>query len=235
MHTGILFVLTAVMAYSVAQVHVIPAGFIPLPPLPVKTLKPKVTPKPTTTKALPPSSHLPPSQTAAPTTPKAKCGLNINIPSANCNGGNNAVQQTLNTLKQELDRTRQQHQAQNVAVQSMITKLQTQQSSYITKISDLQNEVRNLVSAFNSLSGSQPISTSASLTVAPPVTGVPPTLFLQAVQNVRSDMNQAVIDFNNKVFNLSSLMQTNQLQELQVSHYNITGKQYLHTANYLLW
>lgn len=251
MHSGVLFVLTAVMAYSAAQVQVIPAaqvqvipaGFIPLPPLPVKIVKPKVTPKSTsapitkkqtTTKApfkptltslppssrLPQSSHLPPSHTAVPTTPNANCGININIPSANCNGGNTVVQQTLNTLKQELDRTRQQHQAQNAAVQTMITKLQTQQSGYITKISDLQNEVHNLVSAFNSLSGSRPISTSASLTTgAPPVTGVPSTFFLQALQNVRSDLNQAVTDFNNKVFNLSSLMQTNQQQEIQVSHY----------------
>lgn len=246
MHSGVLFILSIFIIYVTAQ-NRIPAGFIPLPPLPVQTaiaqqastskVTPKptlapVTKKPTTKKAqfkptttkpslppssgLPPSSRLPPSSTIQVATKKPACGMNINVPSANCNGANSAVQQTLNTLKQELDKTRQQHQAQNVAVQSMITKLQSQQSGYLTKISDLQNEVQNLVKAFNALSSSRPISTPASVTVRPTVTGVSNTFIQQAVQNVRNDMNQAVSDINNKVFNLSTVMLNNQQQESKV-------------------
>ncbi|XP_045216183.2 early endosome antigen 1-like [Mercenaria mercenaria] len=241
MHSGILLFLTAVIAYVTAQN--VPAGFIPLPPLPVQTAKPKVTPKPTqapitkkpiATKApfkpttmkptLAPttqqasSAHQATSRQASIATPKPKpsCGLNINLPNTNCKGGNSAVQQTLHTLKQELDRTRQQHQTQNAAVQAMITKLQTQQFGYVNKISDLQNEVRNLVTAFNSKCGSKPISTLAPPTAAPPATGGSSPLLQQAVQNVRQDLNQAVSDFNNKVFNLSSLMISDQQQEMKV-------------------
>lgn len=177
-----------------------------------------ITKKPITTKApfrftttvptLQPSSQKPVAQ-------NTNCGLNINVPKANCQGGNSAVQQSLDTLKKELDRTRQQQQSQNAAVQSLITKLQTQQSSYINKISDLQNEVRNLVLAFNS---KQPISTAApaAVTSAPQIPGVSSSLLQQAVQNVRTDMNSAVRDFNNKVFNLSSLMIADQQQEMKI-------------------
>lgn len=219
---------------SFTSAAIIPTGFIPLPPLPVSNKK--TTPIPTTKKPIitiatfPPTTPTPtttpstlPSSVAAPTSglppsQSSNCGLNVNIPGANCNGGssNSVVQQALVTLQQQLDKTRQQHQAQNTALQAMISQLQTRQIAYINKISDLQNEVANLVQAYNSLS--RPASTPKPLSTSAPLTpGVSNSALQQALQAVRNDINRAVGDFNNRIFNLSAIMYSNEQQELQVT------------------
>lgn len=242
MRSIILITLTVLLPIVIASN--VPSGFIPLPPLPVKTNQPVITqkpkptkkptmapkPKPTTKPTMPstttlkqtlaPSSRLPPSSTILLPTSKPNCGLNIKLPNTNCNsGGNSAVQQTLSTLKQQLDKTRQQNQAQNTALQSMVTQLQTQQAGYLTKIADLQNEVRNLVTAFNSLSGQGPISTPpTTVTSSGSSSSNNNNPFLQqAVQNVRQDLSTAVSTFNQEIFNLSSQLQSSTQQELKVS------------------
>ena len=237
-------VILALFGCYVAVVDsVIPSGFQPITPLPgqiifgqpTQTQKPKPTqfkptkpPKPTkkpiTTKppATPPSTSAPTRPSTPVPTPSPKnCQYNINVPQANCNGGNNAVQQTLNALKVQLDQTRQRSQAQNAALQAMISKLQGQQTGYLSRISDLQNEVRNLIYAFNALSNNQGVSSTVGPST-PPTTqtnspnSIPNAALLQAIQNVRHDMGQTVNDFNNKLLNLTLQVQSNQLQDAKV-------------------
>ena len=198
-------------------------------------------PTPTTTASTLPSSTRPsstlPSSVFVPTSQpqpsgSANCGLNVNVPGVQCNNAgstNNAVQQALTILQQELDKTRQQHQAQNTAVQSMISQLQNRQSSYINKISDLQNEVGNLVKAFNTVcQGRRPSSTTAlpfvpSVT-SPTSTGVSNAALQKAVQDVKNDVRTAVQNFNNRVFNLSAIIVSSEQQDIKVSY---TSRQYM--------
>lgn len=223
---------------SVSAAANVPTGFIPLPPLPKATSKPQPVPTtkkptvtnppfiPTTAKPKPPPSSRLPSSIAVPTSlpqpsQSSNCGLNVNVPGVQCNTGsstNSLVQQALTTLQQELDKTRQQHQAQNSAVQSIISQLQTRQVAYISKISDLQNEVANLVTAFNTVCQRRPASTIAPVfsTVTPSLNGPSNALLQKAVQDVKNDVSSAVQNFNNRVFNLSAIMHANEQQELKV-------------------
>ncbi|XP_052791831.1 uncharacterized protein LOC128225978 [Mya arenaria] len=260
-----LLVLFAVVV-AISSAGNVPAGFIPLPPLPVRTppptkqppkqtfataskkpfttkapYKPPTTqkPAPTTKKTLPTTQKplpttqkpIPTTQTPAPVnTAPSNCGLNVNVPKANCINGNVNVQQALDALRQQLSATRQQHQAQNSAVQNMVSNLQSRQSGYLTKISDLQSEVQNLVSAFNNICTRRPSSTTppATVTMAPTTntptsSGVSQLAFLQAIQAVRSDMGRAVLDFNNRVFNVNTAIQNHEQQEMTV-HQGIESK-----------
>ena len=169
----------------------------------VKTNKPVVTKAPLTQ---------PSTRTSA-----QNCQFSFNVPNSNCQGGNSAVQQTLTSLRQQLAQTKQQHQAQTAAVQAQLSQLQSQQSSYVTKIADLQNEVQNLVAAFNSLNSGRGLSTSAPVIVPTPTASSANTFAMQqAVQNVQSNLRDAVKDFDTKIFNLSLILNDNQIQESKV-------------------
>ena len=150
------------------------------------------------------------------------CQFSFNVPNSNCKGGNTAVQQALTAIKQQLDTTRKQHQAQNAAVQSMISQLKSQQASYVNKIADLQNEVQNLVAAFNSL-GSRTSGSSPAPVIFPTPTSTTGSVFAvqQAVKNVQTNLRDAVRDFDTKIFNLSLVLNDNQVQESKVDSLNI--------------
>lgn len=244
MNTWTLIVCSVVLTVSSASV--VPSNFIPIPPLPVggnpptlppptklptqtpvtkKTSTTKPTNPPTTPKPTFPSSTLP-SSVAVPSQ-STNCGLSVNVPGVQCNSAgtaNTVVQQALASLQQQLTSARQQNQAQGTTVQSMITQLQTRQVAYINKISDLQNEVANLVKAFNTVCRRGPQSstyaptTAASVTVAAP-TGVPSGVLQKAVQDVKDDLSKATQDFNNRVFNLSAIIHTNEQQEMLVKYF----------------
>ena len=164
----------------------------------------------------PPVTNPPLSQISTRTTTK-NCQFSFNVPNSNCQGGNSAVQQTLTSLRQQLATARQQHQAQNAALQSVISTLQSQQSGYITKIADLQNEVKSLVAAFNSL-----VSGQSSTTYAPVISTVSsigsgnPSNLKQEIKNVQTILQNAMNDFESKIFNLSSILNQNQIQESKV-------------------
>lgn len=248
MNTWTLIVCSVVLTVSSASV--VPSNFIPIPPLPVggnpPTLPPPtklptqtpVTKKPSTTKPTaakptnPPTTQKPtfpsstlPSSVAVPSQ-STNCGLSVNVPGVQCNSAgtaNTVVQQALASLQQQLTSARQQNQAQGTTVQSMITQLQTRQVAYINKISDLQNEVANLVKAFNTVCRRGPQSTyapttTASVTVATPA-GVPSGVLQKAVQDVKDDLSKATQDFNNRVFNLSAIIHTNEQQEMLVKYF----------------
>ena len=96
----------------------------------------------------------------------------------------------------------------------MITQLKSQQSSYVTKIADLQNEVQNLVAAFNS----RPFASTSKPGIGPVPTSSTGNLIgiQQSVQNVQTSLRDAVRDFDTKVFNLSIVLNGNQVQESKV-------------------
>ena len=164
----------------------------------------------------PPVTNPPLTQISTRTTTK-NCQFSFNVPNSNCQGGNSAVQQTLASLRQQLATARQQHQAQNAALQSVISTLQSQQSGYVTKIADLQNEVQSLVAAFNSLVSGQSSTTSApAISTGPSVTIGNPSTFKQDIKNIQAILQNAMNDFESKIFNLSSVLNQNQIQESKV-------------------
>lgn len=185
--------------------------------VPPKTTAAPITKKPTTVKTNKPVVTKAPLTQPSTRTSAQNCQFSFNVPNSNCKGGNSAVQQTLTSLRQQLAQTKQQHQAQTAAVQAQLSQLQSQQSSYVTKIADLQNEVQNLVAAFNSLNSGQGLSTSAPVIVPTPTASSANTFAMQqAVQNVQSNLRDAVKDFDTKIFNLSLILNDNQIQESKV-------------------
>ena len=166
----------------------------------------------------PAATKAPLSQISTRTTTR-NCRISFNVPNSNCQGGNSAVQQTLSSLRQQLNKARQQHQAQNAALQSTISQLQSQQSGYVKKIADLQTEVQNLVAAFNSLSSGQHSSTTAPVILPGSTTSSGnPSALKQDIKNIQTILQNAMNDFEAKIFNLSMVLNQNQIQESKVIH-----------------
>ncbi|KAK3583527.1 hypothetical protein CHS0354_026110 [Potamilus streckersoni] len=216
MNSRVLIVIFALSLLDMVAPDRIPEGFVPIPPLP-EMQKTKPTPKQSADKMTlsttqNPAIPIEPSTTApgaAKPSSSSGCQYSFNVPNGGCSGNSPALQQMLDKVKQDLDSTKAQSMAQTSSLQLTIAQLQAHQHGYLLQISDLQNEVKNLVAAFNAVSGPNPSSSPIPTTSG----GSDNAAFQQALQIVKDDLNRVVIDANNKLFNLSLNIQARTIEE----------------------
>ncbi|KAL3866666.1 hypothetical protein ACJMK2_043948 [Sinanodonta woodiana] len=217
MNSRILIVLFTLSLLDMVAPDRIPEGFVPIPPLP-ETQKTKHTPAQTadqvtlSTTQKPATTNEPSTTASGSSKPSSSsgCQYSFNVPNGGCSGNSPALQQMLDKVKQDLDSTKTQNMAQTSSMQLTIAQLQAQQHGYLLQISDLQNEVKNLVDAFNAVSGANPSSSPVPTTASG---GSDNAAFQQALQIVKDDLNRVVIDTNNKLFNLSLNIQARTIEE----------------------
>lgn len=182
------------------------AQFIPIKPLPTKqklqtttttTQKPKVT----TTKPPQPGPNSGGTPTSAPNS-GSSCTYQFHVadPNGLCAGTSSALDKKVDQVKQDLDKTKFQYVSQNSMIQNTLARIQSDAAGYMSKLTDLNNEIQKL----KQIASSAPTGTGNSAALN------------QMLHDTRDLLTKAISDINNKIFNITLQMQKSAVEETKI-------------------
>lgn len=176
------------------------AQFIPIKPLPTKlkiqttttTQKPKVT----TTKAPQPNPN------SGGTSNSGSCTYQFHVadPNGLCAGTSSALDKKVDQVKQDLDKTKFQYVSQNSMIQNTLARIQSDAAGYMSKLTDLNNEIQKL----KQIASSAPTGTGNSAALN------------QMLHDTKDLLTKAISDINNKIFNITMQMQKSAVEETKI-------------------
>lgn len=176
------------------------AQFIPIKPLPTKlkiqttttTQKPKVT----TTKAPQPNPN-----SGGPSN-GGSCTYQFHVadPNGLCAGTSSALDKKVDQVKQDLDKTKFQYVSQNSMIQNTLARIQSDAAGYMSKLTDLNNEIQKL----KQIASSAPTGTGNSAALN------------QMLHDTKDLLTKAISDINNKIFNITMQMQKSAVEETKI-------------------
>lgn len=176
------------------------AQFIPIKPLPTKlkiqttttTQKPKVT----TTKAPQPNPN-----SGGPSN-SGSCTYQFQVadPNGLCAGTSSALDKKVDQVKQDLDKTKFQYVSQNSMIQNTLARIQSDAAGYMSKLTDLNNEIQKL----KQIASSAPTGTGNSAALN------------QMLHDTKDLLTKAISDINNKIFNITMQMQKSAVEETKI-------------------
>lgn len=128
------------------------------------------------------------------------CKYEFTVPDAKgaCSATSTALEQKIDNVKQDLDRTRLQYVSQNSIVQGTLAQLQTDTKMYVSKVNDLNGELQKIKGQ-----GVNPGQTSGTVN--------------QLIHDTKDLLTKAVGDINGRIFNLSLEFQRNAIEESKVN------------------
>lgn len=176
------------------------AQFIPIKPLPTKlkiqttttTQKPKVT----TTKAPQPN----PNSGGSSNSGSCTYQFHVADPNGLCAGTSSALDKKVDQVKQDLDKTKFQYVSQNSMIQNTLARIQSDAAGYMSKLTDLNNEIQKL----KQIASSAPTGTGNSATLN------------QMLRDTKDLLTKAISDINNKIFNITMQMQKSAVEETKI-------------------
>lgn len=176
------------------------AQFIPIKPLPTKlkiqttttTQKPKVT----TTKAPQPNPN------SGGTSNSGSCTYQFHVadPNGLCAGTSSALDKKVDQVKQDLDKTKFQYVSQNSMIQNTLARIQSDAAGYMSKLTDLNNEIQKL----KQIASSAPTGTGNSAALN------------QMLHDTKDLLTKAISDIDNKIFNITMQMQKSAVEETKI-------------------
>lgn len=178
------------------------AQFIPIKPLPTK-----LSLKTTTQKAKVTTHKLPqPNPNTGNTQNAGGCTYQFHVadPNGACAGTSSALDKKVELVKQDLDKTKFQYVSQNSMIQSTLARIQSDAASYMTKLTDLNNEIQKLkqMAATAASGGGGSSGNSAALN--------------QMLHDTRDLLTKAISDINNQIFNITIQMQKSAFEETKI-------------------
>lgn len=176
------------------------AQFIPIKPLPTKlkiqttttTQKPKVT----TTKAPQPN----PNSGGSSNSGSCTYQFHVADPNGLCAGTSSALDKKVDQVKQDLDKTKFQYVSQNSMIQNTLARIQSDAAGYMSKLTDLNNEIQKL----KQIASSAPTGTGNSAALN------------QMLHDTKDLLTKAISDINNKIFNITMQMQKSAVEETKI-------------------
>lgn len=176
------------------------AQFIPIKPLPTKlkiqttttTQKPKVT----TTKAPQPN----PNSGGLSNSGSCTYQFHVADPNGLCAGTSSALDKKVDQVKQDLDKTKFQYVSQNSMIQNTLARIQSDAAGYMSKLTDLNNEIQKL----KQIASSAPTGTGNSAALN------------QMLHDTKDLLTKAISDINNKIFNITMQMQKSAVEETKI-------------------
>ncbi|XP_063433114.1 uncharacterized protein LOC134715115 [Mytilus trossulus] len=128
------------------------------------------------------------------------CKYEFTVPDAKgaCSATSTALEQKIDNVKQDLDRTRLQYVSQNSIVQGTLSQLQTDTKMYVSKVNDLNGELQKIKGQ-----GVNPGQSSGAVN--------------QLIHDTKDLLTKAVSDVNGRIFNLSLEFQRNAIEESKVN------------------
>ncbi|CAC5410492.1 unnamed protein product [Mytilus coruscus] len=127
------------------------------------------------------------------------CKYEFTVPDTKgaCSATSTALEQKIDNVKQDLDRTRIQYVSQNSIVQGTLAQLQSDTKMYVSKVNDLNGELQKIKQG-----------------VSP---GQPSGTVNQLIHDTKDLLTKAVGDINGRIFNLSLEFQRNAIEESKVN------------------
>lgn len=176
------------------------AQFIPIKPLPTKlkiqttttTQKPKVT----TTQAPQPN----PNSGGSSNSGSCTYQFHVADPNGLCAGTSSALDKKVDQVKQDLDKTKFQYVSQNSMIQNTLARIQSDAAGYMSKLTDLNNEIQKL----KQIASSAPTGTGNSAALN------------QMLHDTKDLLTKAISDINNKIFNITMQMQKSAVEETKI-------------------
>lgn len=176
------------------------AQFIPIKPLPTKlkiqttttTQKPKVT-----------TSNAPqPNPNSGGPSNGGSCTYQFHVadPNGLCAGTSSALDKKVDQVKQDLDKTKFQYVSQNSMIQNTLARIQSDAAGYMSKLTDLNNEIQKL----KQIASSAPTGTGNSAALN------------QMLHDTKDLLTKAISDINNKIFNITMQMQKSAVEETKI-------------------
>ncbi|XP_069137576.1 fibrinogen- and Ig-binding protein-like [Argopecten irradians] len=149
----------------------------------------------------------PSSSSSSSSPPSSSCNYQFTVPNAAgaCSVTSSNLDQKVDQVKQDLDKTRLQYVAQNSVVQSTLAKVQSDTATYTSRVNDLANQfqrLRQAVSTAPSGSGASAAGNNVYLN--------------QLVHDTKDLLTKAVQDINNKIFNLTYQFQRGSVEQSKV-------------------
>jgi chromosome segregation ATPase len=147
-----------------------------------------------------------PTPNTGNTQPSGTCTYQFHVadPKGACAGASSALDKKVELVKQDLDKTKFQYVSQNSMIQSTLARIQSDAASYMTKLTDLNNEIQKLkqlaASAASGTGGSS--GNSAALN--------------QMLHDTRDLLTKAISDINNQIFNITLQMQKSAVEETKI-------------------
>lgn len=137
------------------------------------------------------------------------CTYQFQVPDTKgaCSATSSALEVKIDEIKQDLDRARLQYITQNGVVQGTLSQLQTDTSTYVSQVQDLNSELQKIKQKLNAGQLSTPVVTSSSNNQN----------LNQLIHDTKDLLTKAVSDINGRIFNLSTEFQRNSIEESKVN------------------